>query len=487
MKKIISITFLLIFVLLPHIVLTATIGEECTSNGDCTSGDCEKASTGKWYCDCNTDGDCDIYKNGTEHWDCIDGADASYDMDYCQKEGATTADDVKFPIPPRDPSLTDLIFDSTASFAVNVDELEKIIAEPRPSIRIPGLDFTDKNIVAKNTSERSDGSYLNIPYLGEYLAAVYKWIIAAVGIFAVLRIVAAGFGWVMSGGSAEKIKEEQSKIKNALIGLFLAVGSYTLLFTINPELVNFRNLQIRLIQGFNVDGTVFLGNSIYKDLINKEILPTSAYEAMAITAGRKAGFTDDCIMTTLLKMESGGRPDAIGHDENVRKDITARRDFLKSGRKYSGATFSPETDFTKKIYNDDNSLKNGNCNNLDTLCLDWRFSHGIGLTQVTIFKGQNCNGGQPGRENELDKKCYSPLDLLDPQKNLDYGINLLKYLFDTAGKKGFSGEDQLLAAYMGYNGGGGKISQAAKNITVLRNHDYPTKAKNYLDKCHAMR
>ena len=61
---------------------------------------------------------------------------------------------------------------------------------------------------------------------------------------AIVLIIVAGLQWTVSGGNPEMIKRAQKRISGALIGLALAVGSYTILYTINPELVEFRDLNL---------------------------------------------------------------------------------------------------------------------------------------------------------------------------------------------------------------------------------------------------
>ena len=214
----IIITLSLLFLFIPHITLAGTlaVGVECLSNhdSDCVSGDCEEANTGKWYCDCDDDIDCNIFKNGTEKWTCKDGASATNNLDYCLKDGATTADDIKTPLPITETSWLgaqiDTLFDSDVMNQATINEINKILKEPRLSIRIPGLSFTTKEDVAKLTKEEAGGTYMYIPYLGEYLAATYRYGVIAGAIIAIVMIINAGFNWAISGGSAEKIKYAQT-------------------------------------------------------------------------------------------------------------------------------------------------------------------------------------------------------------------------------------------------------------------------------------
>jgi len=123
------------------------------------------------------------------------------------------------------------------------------IFQPTPRVTLPGLNFSE----GKTVQDAAGTTFIFIPFLGEYLAAAYKYGVAIASIFAVVMIINAGFGIAMSGGSPEKINHSKTRIAQSLVGLFLAVGSYTLLYTINPNLVKFKNLKIQLIESVALD------------------------------------------------------------------------------------------------------------------------------------------------------------------------------------------------------------------------------------------
>lgn len=73
--------------------------------------------------------------------------------------------------------------------------------------------------------------------LGVYLNIIIKLFIGLCAVAAVVMIVIAGVEYSTSEliSSKEAAKE---RIRNAILGLLLALGSYTLLYTINPDLLN---------------------------------------------------------------------------------------------------------------------------------------------------------------------------------------------------------------------------------------------------------
>jgi hypothetical protein len=89
--------------------------------------------------------------------------------------------------------------------------------------------------------------------MAEYFAMLYKYLIGVAGVMAGVIIVIAGFQWLLAAGDAGKIKHAKERISGALIGLILVLGSYTVLYTINPDLVTFKNLKIKLVQYEEID------------------------------------------------------------------------------------------------------------------------------------------------------------------------------------------------------------------------------------------
>ena len=128
-------------------------------------------------------------------------------------------------------------------------EFENIIKTPNLQIRIPGLNFTGGLKITKKDGK----TFIQTDFFQQYLVAVYKYSVIAISILAVFMIIVAGIQWMISGGSPDKIKAAQKRIGQSIIGLLIAVGSYTILYTINPYLVGFKALET---QYFNLESTV---------------------------------------------------------------------------------------------------------------------------------------------------------------------------------------------------------------------------------------
>ncbi|KKU27307.1 MAG: hypothetical protein UX39_C0001G0027 [Candidatus Magasanikbacteria bacterium GW2011_GWA2_46_17] len=85
-------------------------------------------------------------------------------------------------------------------------------------------------------------------HVGQFIQIIYNYALRVVAIVAVVVIVVAGIQWTTSGGSSEVIGAAKKRIGGALMGLFLAYMSYSILYTINPSLVNLRLPQVWLLR-----------------------------------------------------------------------------------------------------------------------------------------------------------------------------------------------------------------------------------------------
>ena len=106
------------------------------------------------------------------------------------------------------------------------------------NIKVPGLE------------EFSEGQGVKVSELtfARYLSGLYKFFVGIAGILAVFIIALGGVQWLFSGGSSEKISKAKETIIGAVVGLLLALGSYLVLYVINPDLVSFKALPVIKIE-----------------------------------------------------------------------------------------------------------------------------------------------------------------------------------------------------------------------------------------------
>jgi hypothetical protein len=88
--------------------------------------------------------------------------------------------------------------------------------------------------------------------MGQYIGGLYKYFVGVIGIIAALMVFYGGLRWLSAGGNASRVKEAKETIFSALIAIVIAFGSYTLLYTINPKLVQINPPVIKIADTFLV-------------------------------------------------------------------------------------------------------------------------------------------------------------------------------------------------------------------------------------------
>jgi hypothetical protein len=128
-------------------------------------------------------------------------------------------------------------------------------------VAIPNLHFS-----APPTKADTEGN-IYIPWAGEYVKAIYNFAVVVISILAVVVLILSGAQIITSAGGPAK-GAAYKRITQAIIGLFIAWGSYVVLYTINPGLTTFNSLKIKYIvpdiistpSDFDVDNTAVEGD-----------------------------------------------------------------------------------------------------------------------------------------------------------------------------------------------------------------------------------
>ncbi len=97
--------------------------------------------------------------------------------------------------------------------------------------------------------------------IGVYITSIYKYGISVVGILATIVIMIGGLIWITSMGNASRVSNAKDWIGAALTGLALAMFSYTLLFIINPDLVELKPLNPESAEAISANKKMSLPNS----------------------------------------------------------------------------------------------------------------------------------------------------------------------------------------------------------------------------------
>ncbi len=80
------------------------------------------------------------------------------------------------------------------------------------------------------------GALEEVEDLSEYINAFYRWLWNAGIIIATVMVMIGGLQYMIGKGVGE-VRKGKERIKNAIIGLALLFGAYTILATVNPQIV----------------------------------------------------------------------------------------------------------------------------------------------------------------------------------------------------------------------------------------------------------
>ncbi len=151
-------------------------------------------------------------------------------------------------IPPLILVITFLLLTAVIPFAVHnvrADDVEVVYQIPiSGETSIP---------VCESKTDPAGKHLLECGGIATYINTIYTWAAAFAAVLAVLAFTFAGVLWLIAGGDAGKITESKKIMSNAIIGLMLMLGSYSILWIINPDLVQFNPIRLTPIQQIEVD------------------------------------------------------------------------------------------------------------------------------------------------------------------------------------------------------------------------------------------
>ena len=127
------------------------------------------------------------------------------------------------------------------------------------------------------------GKCLEVPWISQYIGAIYRYGVALAAALAMLMITIGGAIWLTAGGSSERVSTAKSFISSALVGLTLALSSYAILYAVNPALVALKPLQIKEVE--NVVLNLGSGDAELGKVACQVSTHTIAYDQVGLPSG----------------------------------------------------------------------------------------------------------------------------------------------------------------------------------------------------------
>ena len=140
--------------------------------------------------------------------------------------------------------------------------------------------------------------------LSQYIVGLYNFLLSIVGIVAVMMLIIGGMKYIAAAGNASVIADAKDTISNAIFGLLLALLSWVIVSTINPDVLYIKNPASSLTDAYesNLDAC-----GIYIDPVctcKDETTPAAVDQATC-----EAACADNCGTTEPLPCIYGGSSD----------------------------------------------------------------------------------------------------------------------------------------------------------------------------------
>ncbi len=282
-------------------------------------------------------------------------------------------------------STKDLYFNSTDGYVPSGTLQQEEVEADRTYHLLapwPGLSKLYDPALCQEKKDAGEIPVNSVCDVNGFINFAFKTLIGLTAVVLVLRLMFEGYQYMVTDVPFLKASAKGSFF-SALMGLLLALGSYVILNTVNPKLVDNKFN----IAGVNV-GVEFteFDAATFQSVSGRPIKAKAELLAIVKSTAQSKNI-DSCIVQAIIQHESQWKENAVGCDENVKSNgVPSRTAFVQSGVTLSGTTFTP-TSATSSVTND--SLVPGKKCYFDEtkpgFNLDWRFSKGFGLGQTTIF------------------------------------------------------------------------------------------------------
>jgi len=147
---------------------------------------------------------------------------------------------------------------------------------PSNNIDIPGLEYSSDITVEEGK--------ITVPLLAQYVAALYRYVLAAALIAAAIMVTYGGFLYVV-GATAKSVTRGKQVIIDALVGLTLVFSATTILYFMNPEASVTKPLVVKYVKHDADYLNTLLGNPADYPPVDFTAIQQEASKAASSAAG----------------------------------------------------------------------------------------------------------------------------------------------------------------------------------------------------------
>lgn len=147
---------------------------------------------------------------------------------------------------------------STPMTGPNSDKAPAALKNLRPEIEVEIGGFSKDSFdffssLSTVACPGGGGDCIEVDWLSKYIGAIYKYGVGLAAVLATIMIMVGGFLWLTSAGSPDRVGKAKEFITSALTGLFLALFSFIILYTVNPRLVDLDPLYVKTFDFVEVE------------------------------------------------------------------------------------------------------------------------------------------------------------------------------------------------------------------------------------------
>jgi len=177
-------------------------------------------------------------------------------------------------------------------------------------VSIPGLPrFSDAQIIKEGGNQT-----LQVNWIGEYIIGIYNYVMAIIGIFAVLGIAIGGIIWLMSIGNPSRVALGKDWVVSSVFGLAIALSSYLILNTINSDLVTLTKQQLLIIKDIDLNAATITsaGGVLTKPYDGRPTFSQNISDFDGLLKQTTDTYGVDCTLAKATMLaESSGNPQAV--------------------------------------------------------------------------------------------------------------------------------------------------------------------------------
>ncbi len=126
-----------------------------------------------------------------------------------------------------------------ACCAISAAAVAAVLAAETTAREIPvGIPIPNVTHPCATQNGQVAGSGHCVASYGAYVAGIYQYASGVIGVVAAFMVLYGGLKWITASGNTKRVDDAKATIYAAIAAIILILGSYTLLYTINPQLTN---------------------------------------------------------------------------------------------------------------------------------------------------------------------------------------------------------------------------------------------------------